>query len=176
MDESIAEYLHARDIRIIPVHSDTVGAPEIRVPAPDNWLEIGQEVLPGAYAAWADPPAGGGEWADNLLVMVGRLTEPVDSSELIDRAFVDSRRLPRWIEQSAEFIDCDGYRSAVISGLYSGGDLRVRTRTQYLVIDTLDHEYLVQYTATVAADSTAWNLIDSPPPLQVAWPSRSGQF
>lgn len=176
MDDSIAEYLHTRGIRIIPVHTDTIGAPEIRVTAPEGWFEIGQEVLPGAYAAWAVPPVDGREWADNLLVIVGRLTERVDAAALIDRAFVDSRRLPAWIEESAGFVDCDGYRSAVISGLYTGGELRVRTRTHYLVIDQLDHDYLVQYTATVAADSTAWNLVDSPPPLHVAWPVRGGQF
>lgn len=176
MDDSIAEYLHARGVRIIPVHADTIGAPEIRVAAPDFCLEIGQEVLPGAYAAWAVPPVDAQEWVDNLLVMVGRLTERVDSAELIERAFVDSRRLPGWMEQSAEFIDAGGYRSAVISGLYTGGELSVRTRTQYLVIDQLDHDYLVQYTATVAADSAAGNLVDSTPPLQVAWPLRGGQI
>lgn len=177
MDDSIAEYLHALKIRIIPVHTDTIGAPEIRVAAPSDWLEIGEDVLPGAYAAWADLPGDGHpEWADNLLVMVGRITERIDPAQLIGRGFVDSRRLPDWTEQSADFVDCDGYRSAVISGLYTGGGLRVITRTQYLVIDSLDHDYLVQYTLTVAADSMTSGLFDGPPPLQVAWPSRGGQY
>ncbi len=172
MNQSIAEYVHARGIRMIPVHTDTIGAPEVHVAPPEGWLAIGQDAMPGAYAAWANPPAGGGEWADNVLVMVGRLTERVDSSELLDCAFVDSRRLPNWVEQSAEFVDCDGYRSASISGLYTGGELRVRTRTRYLVIDVLDHDYLVQYTATVAADSADWEIIDQPSPMSVVWPPR----
>ncbi|MEU4598840.1 LpqN/LpqT family lipoprotein [Nocardia sp. NPDC023988] len=172
MNQSLAEYLHGREIRIIPVHTDTIGAPDIRAVPPEGWLEIGQDAMPGVYAAWANPSADVDGWADNVLVMVGRLTERVDSSELMDCAFVDSRRLPSWIEQSAEFVDCDGYRAATISGLYTGGELRVRTRTQYLLIDVLDHDYLVQYTATVAADSAAWGLIDLPSPLSVVWPPR----
>ncbi|WP_189595235.1 LpqN/LpqT family lipoprotein, partial [Nocardia cerradoensis] len=58
MSESIAEYLYNRSVRCVPVHPDTIGAPQVWVDLPAAWVPIGREVAPGAYLAWAHAPTG----------------------------------------------------------------------------------------------------------------------
>lgn len=169
VNESIAEYLYNRSVRCVPVHADTIGAPQVWVDLPASWIPIGREVAPGTYLAWAHAPTGtdNAEWVDNIVIMVGRLTARVDTWDLMDRAFVDSRRLPSWTEISHGYDDCDGYRSAVITGNYVGGDRQVHATTRYLLVRGDEFDFLVQYTVTVDSNSPQHHLIDTPPPLKV---------
>ncbi|WP_280501032.1 LpqN/LpqT family lipoprotein [Nocardia farcinica] len=169
MNESIAEYLYNRSVRCIPVHADTIGAPQVWLDLPVEWVPIGREVMPGAYLAWVHTPTGqeNAQWLDNIVIMVGRLTGRIDTWDLMDRAFVDSRRLPSWSEHSNGYLDCSGYRSAVISGSYVGDGLRVHATTQYLVVRGEEFDYFVQYTMTVSSDSPLRPLVELPPSLIV---------
>ncbi|MEU1983460.1 LpqN/LpqT family lipoprotein [Nocardia sp. NPDC019395] len=150
---SIAEYLAENNVHSTPVHPDTVAAPRVSIQVPQGWREIPREVLPGAYCAWSRVPDGATNWADNVLIMIGRLDQAVDSTTLLRCGHTDSRRMPGWQDIQADTSDCSGFPAAAILGKYRVEDDEFVAYTRYVMIDRGPAQYLIQVTATVRAGS-----------------------
>ncbi|MGF6898105.1 hypothetical protein ABIA39_008485 [Nocardia sp. GAS34] len=138
------------------VYPEHPGAPVVSLDIPYDWHEVIREVLPAAFGAWALPPeedappeeAG---WVDNAVVMVWRMSRPVDPAAVMRCAFTDSRRLPDWQERRTKTEDCDGFPSAAISGTYTFGELSLWVSTRYLMAGTPTGQYLLQLSVTTRA-------------------------
>ncbi|WP_067570053.1 LpqN/LpqT family lipoprotein [Nocardia acidivorans] len=147
---TIAEYLVAAEIEITPVQPGEAGAPEVSLPLAQGWQAVDAAMFPGAYGVYTRPPENG--WADNVVLLVGRLSKPCNPAELLESAFADARQLPDWRELNAEIGDYQGFPSAAVTGTYSVDALILWVHTRYVIVAIGDYEYLVQLTVTARAD------------------------
>lgn len=147
---TIAEYLVGGDVQITPVAVGEAGAPEISISVPEGWLTVDTAMFPGAYGVWTLPPEDG--WADNVVLLLGRLSKPVNAAELLECSFSDARQLPQWQELGAEIGDYQGYPSASVTGTYAVEQLGLWVHTRYVLVAVGSYEYLVQATFTARAD------------------------
>ncbi|MBU3060915.1 LpqN/LpqT family lipoprotein [Nocardia sp. NEAU-G5] len=153
---TVGEFLSAVGVAAQVVYPEHPGAPVVSLDIPYDWHEVIREVLPAAFGAWALPPeedappqeAG---WVDNAVVMVWRMSRPVDPAAVMRCAFTDSRRLPDWQERRTKTEDCDGFPSAAISGTYTFGELSLWVSTRYLMAGTPTGQYLLQLSVTTRA-------------------------
>jgi hypothetical protein len=86
------------------------------------------------------------------VLMVWRMSRPVDPAAVMRCAFTDSRRLPDWQERRTKTEDRDGFPSAAISGTYTFGELSLWVSTRYLMAGTPTGQYLLQLSVTTRAD------------------------
>ncbi|MBB5912733.1 hypothetical protein BJY24_001600 [Nocardia transvalensis] len=147
---TIAEYLDAADVVAEPVEPDTDGAPVVSIGVPDGWQRMAAESFPGAYGVWAKAPEDG--WADNAVVLVVRLSRPMDPETLLACGFTDARRLPVWEELDTHTGRFGGYPSAAITGTYAISPLTLWAYNRYTIIESDTGQYLVQLTVTIRAD------------------------
>ncbi len=149
---TVAEFLAALGVvTSSPVHPDMAGTPVVSLTIPEGWREVPEELMPTAYRVWAQPPEPGSKWAqanwaDNAVLLVGRLSGPVDPIAVMRCAFTDSRRMPDWYELGADTAEYDQCPSAEISGAYSINGLTFWSSTRYLLKPTDTGTYLVQST------------------------------
>ncbi|MFF2555809.1 LpqN/LpqT family lipoprotein [Nocardia sp. NPDC058058] len=147
---TIAEYLAAAEIEIAPVQPGEAGTPRVELPLAASWQAVDAAMFPGAYGVYTRPPENG--WADNVVLLVGRLSKPSNPAELLESAFADARQLPDWRELGAEIADYQGFPSAAVSGTYSVDALILWVHTRYVIVPVGNYEYLVQLTVTARAD------------------------
>ncbi|WP_327142151.1 LpqN/LpqT family lipoprotein [Nocardia sp. NBC_01327] len=147
---TIAEYLVAADIQIAPVERGSDGTPEVSIALSEDWQTIDAAMFPGAYSVFTRLPEDG--WADNVVLLVGRLSKPVNAAELLESAFTDARQLPQWQELGAEIGDYQGYPSAAVTGTYAMDTLVLWVHTRYVVVPVGTDEFLIQLTVTAKAD------------------------
>ncbi|MGV9674830.1 LpqN/LpqT family lipoprotein [Nocardia sp. NPDC003482] len=153
MPLSVAEYLNRAGVGLVVAHRDTVGAPIAEVLVPVGWRRVAAAAFPHAYGVWALPPAEGEGWADNAVLLIGRLTGEVDAAALLSCAFTSSRALPGWSEEHSGSGTFGGQPSAVISGRYSAGALRLWSSNRYLLFRVTRQQFLVQLTVTTRVES-----------------------
>ncbi|MFI6868365.1 LpqN/LpqT family lipoprotein [Nocardia sp. NPDC050406] len=175
---SLAENLAAAGTAVIPVHPDSVGAPRVSIPVPNGWREVDRGVFPGAYGVWALPPEESLGWADNAVLLVGRLSAPVDAAGLLRSAFVDSRRMPQWREVSTDTGDYQGFPSATITGYYTVETLTLWADNRYVVVGAGGDQYLVQLTVTARAgeEGSETALITAGLTIATSVPTDSGEM
>ncbi|WP_067901138.1 LpqN/LpqT family lipoprotein [Nocardia vaccinii] len=154
---TISEFLAAVGATPVVVHPEYPGVPVVLLDIPGDWHEVVREVLPNAFGAWALPAGEGSSseesgWVENAVLMVWRLSLPVDPRAVMRCAYTDSRRLPDWVELGGDVEDYDGFPSAEISGTYSYAGLSLWMSTRYLVASTPTGQYLLQLTVTTFAD------------------------
>ncbi|MEV6767453.1 LpqN/LpqT family lipoprotein [Nocardia sp. NPDC051030] len=147
---TIAEYLAAADIQITPSPAGAPGVPQVSIDLPEQWQPVDGSVFPGAYGVWALPPENG--WADNVVLLVGRLSKPVDATALLQSSFADAQQLPGWYEIGSETGHYRGYPTAAVTGTYSLDALELWVHTRYIVAVAGMDEYLIQFTVTARAD------------------------
>ncbi|WP_169813188.1 LpqN/LpqT family lipoprotein [Nocardia jejuensis] len=147
---TIAEYLTAADVQIAPSTAGTAGVPEVSIDLPEQWQAVDLSVFPGAYGVWALPPAGG--WADNVVLLVGKLSAQVDPEKLLECSFTDADQLPGWQEISRELGEYQGLPSAAVTGTYKLDALDLWVHTRYIVAVAGEDEYLIQLTVTARAE------------------------
>ncbi|RMI31887.1 LpqN/LpqT family lipoprotein [Nocardia stercoris] len=147
---TIADFLAGEGVSSSPVRPEVDDVPVVTVPVPREWREVSEVVFPAAYEVWAaDPEPHGVKWADNAVVVVGRLSRPVVPTELLKYAYADSRNMPEWHETWTGTWSCCGFPSADIAGTYVADGRRLLAHTRYVVVDNGGHQYLVQLTVTV---------------------------
>jgi hypothetical protein len=154
---TVGELLAALGVEATPVYPEMPGVPVASLDIRDEWEEVAREWIPAAYRAWALPAfedATGPEaqWADNAVLMVWRLSRPVDPMAVMRCAFTDSRRLPDWREFGGQARDYDGFPSAAIIGSYFHAGLTLWSFTRYLIAGTSAGQYLLQLTVTTRLD------------------------
>lgn len=154
---TIGEFLAAVGATPVVVHTEYPGVPVVLLDIPGDWHEVAREVLPNAFGAWALPAEEGSVseesgWVENAVLMVWRLSLPVDPRAVMRCAYTDSRRLPDWVELGSDIEDYDGFPSAGIWGTYSYAGLSLWMSTRYLVASTPTGQYLLQLTVTIFAD------------------------
>ncbi len=154
---TVGEFLSAVGVTAAVVYPEHPGSPVVSLDIPYDWHEVIREVLPTAFGAWAlpaeeDAPPEEAGWVDNAVLMVWRMSRPVDPVAVMRCAFTDSRRLPDWREHRTRSEDRDGFPSAAISGTYSFGELSLWSSTRYLMAGTPTGQYLLQLTVTTRAE------------------------
>ncbi len=154
---TIGEFLAAVGATPVVVHTEYPGVPVVLLDIPGDWHEVVREVLPNAFGAWALPAEAGSVseesgWVENAVLMVWRLSLPVDPRAVMRCAYTDSRRLPDWVELGSDAEDYDGFPSAAIWGTYSYAGLSLWMSTRYLVASTPTGQYLLQLTVTTFAE------------------------
>lgn len=154
---TIGEFLAAVGATPVVVHPEYPGVPVVLLDIPGDWHEVARDVLPNAFGAWALPAEEGSAgaesgWVENAVLMVWRLSLPVDPRAVMRCAYTDSRRLEDWVELGGDSEDYDGFPSAEISGTYSYAGLSLWMSTRYLVASTPTGQYLLQLTVTTFAD------------------------
>ncbi|WP_067677234.1 LpqN/LpqT family lipoprotein [Nocardia miyunensis] len=154
---TIGEFLAAVGATPVVVHPEYAGVPVVLLDIPGDWHEVVRDVLPNAFGAWALPAeegsvAAASGWVENVVLMVWRLSLPVDPRAVMRCAYTDSRRLPDWVELGGDVEDYDGFPSAEISGTYTYAELSLWMSTRYLVASTPTGQYLLQLTVTTFAD------------------------
>ncbi|MQY18335.1 LpqN/LpqT family lipoprotein [Nocardia macrotermitis] len=153
---TIGEFLAAVGATPVVVYPEYPGVPVVLLDIPGDWHGVVREVLPNAFGAWALPAEAGSVaaesgWVENAVLMVWRLSLPVDPRAVMRCAFTDSRRLPDWVELGGDVEDYDGFPSAEISGMYTYADLSLWMSTRYLIASTPTGQYLLQLTVTTFA-------------------------
>ncbi|GAB4589043.1 LpqN/LpqT family lipoprotein [Nocardia sp. IFM 10818] len=143
---SLAEYLAAAGVQVAAVEAGTPGAPVISMPVPEGWQEVPAAAFPGAYGVWATAPEGG--WADNAVLLLGKLSETVNAVELLECGFTDARRLPEWRDIDTDSGEFAGYPSSAITGTYVVEPLTLWAYNRYIVVGVGAEQYLVQLTVT----------------------------
>ncbi|WP_280266542.1 LpqN/LpqT family lipoprotein [Nocardia wallacei] len=147
---TIAEYLAAAGVEPAPIAAGTAGAPAVSIPVPDGWRQMPPDNFAGTYGVWAQEPEAG--WADNVVVLMVRLSEPVDPAALLACGFADARRLPQWRELDTHTGTFEGHPSAAITGTYVVAPLTLWAYNRYVVIDSGNAQFLIQLTITTRAD------------------------
>ncbi|GAB2689737.1 LpqN/LpqT family lipoprotein [Nocardia thraciensis] len=147
---TVAEYLAAAGVEPTPITPDTAWAPVVSVAVPDGWRQMPPENFAGTYGVWAQEPVDG--WADNVVVLMVRLSEPLDPAALLACGFADARRLPQWRELDTHTGKFDGHPSAAITGTYSVTPLTLWAYNRYAIVDSGSDQYLIQLTITTRAD------------------------
>lgn len=147
---TIAEYLAAAEIAAEPVAPGADGAPVVSVGVPEGWQQMPAENFAGTYGVWAQAPEDG--WADNAVVLMVRLSRPVDAETLLACGFTDARRLPEWEERDTHIGRFGGYPSAAITGTYAIAPLTLWAYNRYTLIDSDTAPYLAQLTVTTRAE------------------------
>ncbi|MDG3014745.1 LpqN/LpqT family lipoprotein [Speluncibacter jeojiensis] len=110
---------------------------------------------PTTHTVLVNPDRSVDGWSPNGVLLHGVLAAAVDSYELLDCAFADSRMLPGWHEQNCSRAPFLGSHFASIRGTYEVGDPRFAATTRYLLSEYASAQYLTQLTVTVMADQLA---------------------
>lgn len=147
---SIAEYLLAAGVQISPVEPGVAGTPVISIAVPLGWQQVPPEAFPSAYGVWAMTPEGG--WADNAVLLLGRLSEPVNAVELLECGFTDARQLPQWRDIDTDSAEFAGYPSSGITGTYVVDPLTLWAYNRYVVVGVGSEQFLIQLTVTTLED------------------------
>ncbi|MBF6171264.1 LpqN/LpqT family lipoprotein [Nocardia blacklockiae] len=147
---TLAEYLAAAEVTVESVAPATPGAPVVTIGVPAGWQQMPAENFAGTYGVWAQAPENG--WADNAVVLVARLSRPVDPETLLACGFTDARRLPEWTELDTHTGRFGGHPSAAITGTYTVAPLTLWAYNRYTLIDNETGSYLVQLTVTTRAE------------------------
>lgn len=148
---TVAQYLAAKGVEVLPLDRSGAAQLGIDLTVPAGWDVLAANAFPGATAVSAEPNLMENGFAPNAVLLVGKLSATVDSTELLDCSFADARIMPGWIEQKAVSEELGGWPSRFVQGQFTADNLRLAVTTRYVVIDASD-QFLVQLTVTVLAD------------------------
>jgi hypothetical protein len=96
------------------------------------------------------PRSWSNRFAPNAVLLVGRLSAPVDTKSLLDCSFTDARVMPGWNEGVNNAENLGGWPARFIRGSFMAEQLELAVTTRYAVVGSPD-QYLVQLTVTFLA-------------------------
>lgn len=152
---TVQEYMQSTGIALRP---EEPGLPAASVTAPQGWVEVSTEVLPGARQVVAAVERARDGFSPNAVLVDNTLVGEVDEDEFMQCAIGDARRMPDWSEAIARVEDVDGGRRALIRGTYEAEGKTVCVTTVYLLTAHATGRHLAQLTVTIEA--AAVDLLD----------------
>lgn len=150
-DMTVAQYLAANGVEMTPVDQDRAAQLGVTAAPPAGWESLPAEQFPAATEVLVEPGMVENGFAPNAVLLVGKLSEPVDAEALLNCSFADARLLPGWCELEVSVDDLGPWHSRFVRGTFVADQLNLAVTTRYAVVGD-DEQYLVQLTVTVATD------------------------
>lgn len=150
---TVHEYLQSAKIGF---RSGGPGLPEATVTPVDGWMDLGENVPPGASQVLAAVDRARDGWAPNAVLVDNTLVGAVEPEGFMQCAIGDARRMPGWRESIARIEpaggDVRGTR-ALIRGTYEADAMSVCVTTVYLLTEHEAGQNLAQLTVTIEASA-----------------------
>lgn len=118
--------------------------------APPGWTQTGSAQIPDAFALWGRSGIPDGQYIPRVLILVGKLTAPIDAKEAIRYGFIDSEQLAGWKRNKASLDDFDGFPSSLVEGSYPNKGVDLATSNRYVLAQAGDAQYFIQVSITMA--------------------------
>lgn len=150
-DPTVAQYLAAHGVEVATCTREEASRLGLAVPTPAGWQSTPVEQFPGTTDVLIEPNMVENGFAPNAVLIVGKLSSPVDVEALLNCSFADARVLPGWTELEANFDDLGPWPSRFIRGTFEAEQLNLAVTTRYAIAGE-DRNYLVQLTVTVLTD------------------------
>lgn len=144
---TIAEYLDAHALQVLPLDGAAAADLGITVPVPAGWQTLDPAQFPGATQVTVEPNLVENGFAPNAVLLVGKLSRSIDPEALMALGFGDGRAMPGWVEREASTASWVGWPSRFIRGTYVAQGLAAAVTTRYAVVGE-GAQYLVQLTVT----------------------------
>lgn len=148
---TVAQYLSVNGIAVTPSDSVLAATLGIAASAPAGWQAAPVGQFPGATEVLVEPGLVENGFAPNAVLLVGKLSEPVDAQALLDCSFTDARVMPGWVELEAQAENLGPWPARFIRGSFAAEQLELAVTTRYAVVG-VEEQFLVQLTVTVLAD------------------------
>ncbi|MBJ7349931.1 MAG: LpqN/LpqT family lipoprotein, partial [Rhodococcus sp.] len=142
---TIAEYLDAHALQVLPLDGAAAADLGITVPVPAGWQTLDPAQFPGATQVTVEPNLVENGFAPNAVLLVGKLSHSIDPEALMALGFGDGRAMPGWVEREASTASWVGWPSRFIRGTYVAQGLAAAVTTRYAVVGE-EAQYLVQLT------------------------------
>ncbi|WP_084727872.1 LpqN/LpqT family lipoprotein [Rhodococcoides yunnanense] len=145
---TVAQYLSTNGIEVAAADRDEAARLGFVAATPAGWESAPVGQFPGATEVLVEPGLVENGFAPNAVLLVGRLSAPVDPQALLECSFTDARLLPGWVESESHSADLGPWPSRFIRGSFTVENLHLEVTTRYAVVD----QFLVQLTVTVLVD------------------------
>lgn len=148
---TVHEYLESAKIGFRPSEP---GLPTATVTPADGWMDLGENVPPGASRVLAAVDRARDGWAPNAVLVDNTLVGTVEPDAFMQCAIGDARRMPGWRESIARVEAAGGGLQgtrALIRGTYEADGMTVCVTTVYLLTEHDAGQNLAQLTVTIEA-------------------------
>lgn len=147
---TVAQFLSVNGIEVQALGHDDAAQLGIVAAVPAGWQTLPEGRFPGATSVLVEPGLVENGFAPNAVLLVGRLSAPVDTKSLLDCSFTDARVMPGWNEGVSNAENLGGWPARFIRGSFMAEQLELAVTTRYAVVGSPD-QYLVQLTVTFLA-------------------------
>jgi hypothetical protein len=152
---TIADYLKAHGVTMVPQVARGFTALNIVLPMPTGWANVPDPNVPDAFAVIADRVGGDGLYTNNAQLVVYKLVGGnFDPREAISHGFIDSQQRVAWNSTDGSMADFDGMPSSVIEGTYRENNMTLNTSRRHVIVTSGGDRYLVSLSVTTSAMSS----------------------
>lgn len=148
---TVAQYLAAHELNVAALDRSEAARLGLVAVLPAGWEAADEGQFPGATAVLVEPGLVENGFAPNAVLLVGKLSAPVDAHALLECSFTDARLMPQWVELESSSADLGQWPSRFIRGSFVAEQLELAVTTRYAVVGART-QYLVQLTVTALTD------------------------
>ena len=153
---TIASYIQDNGITETPVHHGDPGAPTIKLPTPDGWIDAGQDTPEWAYSAIVFNGQNSGDDTPSIVALLSKLTGNVDQQKLLALAPGELTNLDNFKATSpGSTSTLDGFPAYQLAGTWVQDDQTKFVAQKTVVIPAANGVYVLQLNSDALQDQTS---------------------